>query len=492
MGLHVVLLPRCWTPRRAGGRACSSRHPKARGGTPGRLLGRKRPAAPPCRPVAQQRTCTRSVAPCTRARSVHARTARKPLGHKGTTRGRGTPGAPVAIAACRGKTGHRVRQLAARPGIHQRRSRTRSCCRWTAWSTTRSCEAPRWALIRMLAAALRSPRALLGVCVPQTPHRGGHLRYRLQGQGQAHGADRGPQEGPLRPVRQQRVPQEERGAALRLPDACGSAPCCCCRSRDGVPVTTIREMRVLQQCQHPNIVRLIKIVTGSKADRCAALCTSGRKGDTSSTPPSINHWPAAGRGASHAPTVFVQPRPSVPSCADVTLSPESWCCSVFLVFEFCDFDLGRVLDAKPQPFTLPQVKQLMQQVCCCEGAWERTGQAGARFALAHPDPCECCVAPAPRSCCGPWPTCTAAGCCTATSRRARCGPLSLSCDRRRGGPGDSSWRSLRSSNRRKELPFPPECLADVRPAVLLCMSNPCCTAADVKPAVLPQRRAQAV
>ena len=40
-------------------------------------------------------------------------------------------------------------------------------------------------------------------------------------------------------------------------------------SRDGVPVTSLREIRILQSCQHPNIVQLKKVVTGSKPDRCA-------------------------------------------------------------------------------------------------------------------------------------------------------------------------------------------------------------------------------
>ena len=35
----------------------------------------------------------------------------------------------------------------------------------------------------------------------------------------------------------------------------------------GVPVTAIRELRVLQTCRHPNIVQLKKVVTGSKFDR---------------------------------------------------------------------------------------------------------------------------------------------------------------------------------------------------------------------------------
>lgn len=39
------------------------------------------------------------------------------------------------------------------------------------------------------------------------------------------------------------------------------------RCRDGMPVTSIRELRVLQECGHPNIVGLKKVVTGSQADR---------------------------------------------------------------------------------------------------------------------------------------------------------------------------------------------------------------------------------
>lgn len=44
------------------------------------------------------------------------------------------------------------------------------------------------------------------------------------------------------------------------------------RSREGVPVTSVRELRVLQQCKHPNIVNLLKVVTGNKPDRCLASC----------------------------------------------------------------------------------------------------------------------------------------------------------------------------------------------------------------------------
>lgn len=38
----------------------------------------------------------------------------------------------------------------------------------------------------------------------------------------------------------------------------------------GMPVTSVRELRVLQQCKHPNLVELKKVVTGSKLDRCVA------------------------------------------------------------------------------------------------------------------------------------------------------------------------------------------------------------------------------
>ncbi|GFR47517.1 hypothetical protein Agub_g9139, partial [Astrephomene gubernaculifera] len=77
------------------------------------------------------------------------------------------------------------------------------------------------------------------------------------------------------------------------------------RSRDGVPVTSIRELRVLQACRHPNIVGLKKVVTGSQAD------------------------------------------------------------SVFLVFEYCEHDLGRLLDTLAgarRGFSMSEVKCLMRQL----------------------------------------------------------------------------------------------------------------------------------
>ena len=67
-------------------------------------------------------------------------------------------------------------------------------------------------------------------------------------------------------------------------------------------MTFLRELRVLQTCRHRNLVELKKVVTGSKLD------------------------------------------------------------SVFIVFEYCAHDLGRLVDSMPQPFTEPQVKCIMKQV----------------------------------------------------------------------------------------------------------------------------------
>lgn len=74
------------------------------------------------------------------------------------------------------------------------------------------------------------------------------------------------------------------------------------READGMPVTSIRELRVLQSCRHANLVELKRVVTGSKMD------------------------------------------------------------SIFLVFEYCEHDMGRLLDSMPQPFTEAAVKCLMLQL----------------------------------------------------------------------------------------------------------------------------------
>eukprot|EP00899_Mesostigma_viride_P019597 jgi/Mesvir1/27639/Mv07369-RA.1 len=72
--------------------------------------------------------------------------------------------------------------------------------------------------------------------------------------------------------------------------------------RDGMPVTSLRELHVLQACKHKNIVNLHKVVTGTKAD------------------------------------------------------------SIFLVFEYCPHDLARLMDAMRLPFSESEVKCLLQQL----------------------------------------------------------------------------------------------------------------------------------
>jgi serine/threonine protein kinase len=41
-------------------------------------------------------------------------------------------------------------------------------------------------------------------------------------------------------------------------------------SKEGLPVTSVRELTILQQAKHPNIVSLLKVVTGSRPDRYTA------------------------------------------------------------------------------------------------------------------------------------------------------------------------------------------------------------------------------
>jgi serine/threonine protein kinase len=43
-------------------------------------------------------------------------------------------------------------------------------------------------------------------------------------------------------------------------------------SKEGLPVTSVRELAILQQARHPNIVSLLKVVTGTRPDRCARAC----------------------------------------------------------------------------------------------------------------------------------------------------------------------------------------------------------------------------
>eukprot|EP00983_Pelagomonas_calceolata_P029488 924742-Pelagomonas_calceolata.AAC.1 len=127
------------------------------------------------------------------------------------------------------------------------------------------------------------------------------------------------------------------------------------------------DINTLQETCHPNIVRLLKVVTGSKPDRWATvyvcllmqfpfiLCEFGLfvrllKVVIDCRPDS---WAAScGRIYWH----------SLPAHERRALSPYvfTWCtccfynlvsCLVFLVFEFCQHDMGRLLDTMPRPFT---------------------------------------------------------------------------------------------------------------------------------------------
>ena len=72
--------------------------------------------------------------------------------------------------------------------------------------------------------------------------------------------------------------------------------------REGMPLTSLREIALLRRLRHPNVVRLHEVAVGSKLD------------------------------------------------------------SVFLVFEYCEHELGRLLDAMPTPFAPSEVKCLMRQL----------------------------------------------------------------------------------------------------------------------------------
>ena len=49
----------------------------------------------------------------------------------------------------------------------------------------------------------------------------------------------------------------------------------------------------------------------------------------------------------------------------ITSESHQLICSVFLVFEYCAHDLGRLLDTMPRRFHESEVKCLLKQVCCC-------------------------------------------------------------------------------------------------------------------------------
>ncbi len=63
---------------------------------------------------------------------------------------------------------------------------------------------------------------------------------------------------------------------------------------------------------------------------------------------------------------ILMPRPegetSCLRCGGMAAELRVLLCSVFMVFEYCEHDMGRLLDTMKQPFSEAEVKCLMQQV----------------------------------------------------------------------------------------------------------------------------------
>ena len=126
---------------------------------------------------------------------------------------------------------------------------------------------------------------------------------------------------------------------------------------------------MLQQCRHPNIVHLKKVVTGSKPDRCAnpapstmlpacisagvswQCCNCERK--TGMAEGAVRMWAVA---AQHP--VSMHPSAACVAavlCADIRVS-----CSIFLVFEYCTHDLGQ------HPVSMHAVAAHVAAVLCAD------------------------------------------------------------------------------------------------------------------------------
>ena len=111
-----------------------------------------------------------------------------------------------------------------------------------------------------------------------------------------------------------------------------------------MPVTSVRELRVLQACRHENLVHLRGVVTGSKLDRqCGKILPSSMLLACDLLPPEMSQgWQAF--------ICLTTPR------------------SVYLVFEYIGGgDLARVLDTMDVPFQLSHTKALVRQLLkACE------------------------------------------------------------------------------------------------------------------------------
>ena len=136
-----------------------------------------------------------------------------------------------------------------------------------------------------------------------------------------------------------------------------------------MPVTSVRELRVLQTCKHPNLVELKRVVTGGarrwlenwhqwqRWGPCRCLFLTG-----------LPWVPAC-----HSPRacLLLLPLRLLPLLLHPTCSPRPHNTagprldSVFLVFEYCPHDMGKLVDSLPKPFHESEVKCLLQQVRSC-------------------------------------------------------------------------------------------------------------------------------
>lgn len=109
--------------------------------------------------------------------------------------------------------------------------------------------------------------------------------------------------------------------------------------RNGLPVTGLREIQILKDCGHRNIVKLQEVVVGqdtSKIEKCVEC-----------VPDPLFLAPVSSREQAHNADLYV---------FDFRL------CSIFLVLEFLEHDLKSILEDMPQPFLASEVKTLLLQL----------------------------------------------------------------------------------------------------------------------------------
>ena len=97
------------------------------------------------------------------------------------------------------------------------------------------------------------------------------------------------------------------------------------KDRGGLPVTGLREIQILKDCDHRNVVQLREVVVGD---------------DTSKIEKYVTSYP--GKQTTHHANPDVS--------------------SIFLVLEFLEHDLKSILEDMPEPFLASEVKTLLQQL----------------------------------------------------------------------------------------------------------------------------------